>query len=47
MVRNKLATAYEDETRHILNFWMMASVYSLVDALPPRSPVINLPSAMV
>ena len=26
---------------------MMAPVYSFVDALPPRSPVIDLPSAMV
>lgn len=32
---------------HTLSFWMMASVYSLVDALPPRSPVIVFPSAMV
>ena len=26
---------------------MIASVYSFVDALPPRSPVIDLPSAIV
>jgi hypothetical protein len=34
-------------THALLNFWMMASVYSFVEALPPKSPVITFPSAMV
>lgn len=29
------------------SFWMIAAVYSLVEALPPRSPVMLLPSAIV
>lgn len=32
---------------HARIFLMIASVYSFVEALPPRSPVMDLPSAMV
>lgn len=35
------------ELNYAESFWMIAFVYSVVEALPPRSPVMNLPSAMV
>jgi len=31
----------------LYSFEMMAEVYSEVDAFPPKSPVMDLPSAMV
>lgn len=53
---NDLTTRYNDNLFHTVlrhnnyarpNLAMIAFVYSVVEAVPPRSPVTNLPSAMV